>query len=165
MSFAISVWRVAGGVIVEADRRIKSCSPNLGGTGWTVGLGRGGNIAASYATGPGMGSISTRNALNSGVSALASPTKGVSELGPKPFLVLPVKPQCSGMPTTCTVLPSQVSGWIRLVTTTLALIEPRFDQTRTQLPVLMLFSCASASPISTKNSGWSDALICPCLVQ
>ena len=35
----------------------------------------------------------------------------------------------------CTVLPSQISGLIRLVTTALALTEPRFDQTRTQPPL------------------------------
>ena len=39
----------------------------------------------AYATGPGAGSMLTRNALNSGVSELASPTTGVSEFGPKPF--------------------------------------------------------------------------------
>ena len=43
-----------------------------------------------------------------------------------------MKPQCSGMPTMWTVLPSQISGLMRLVTTALALTEPRFDQTATQ---------------------------------
>src|SRR5439155_18715394 len=78
-----------------------------------------------YATGPGMGSISTKNALYSGVSILASPTKGVSEFGPKPFLAAPVKPQCSGMPTMCTGLPSQLMGKMRLVTTAFAFTDPR----------------------------------------
>src|SRR5208282_2556059 len=63
-----------------------------------------------YATGPAMGSILTRKALYSGVSMSASPTKGASEFGPKPFFAAPVKPQCSGMPTTCTALPSHCSG-------------------------------------------------------
>src|ERR1700733_134003 len=112
-----------------------------------------------------MGSISTRNALYSGVSKFASPTKGVSELGRNPLLATPVNPQCRGMPTMCTVLPSHINGWMRLVTTALALTEPRLDQTRTQAPDLMLFSFANCSEISTKNSGCSEALTALCLVQ
>jgi len=50
-----------------------------------------------------------------------------------------MKPQCSGMPTTWTVLPSQIIGLIRLVTYTLAFTEPRFDQTRTQPALAMPF--------------------------
>src|SRR5205809_5822968 len=92
-----------------------------------------------HATGPDMGSISTRNALYSGVSMLASPTKGVSEFGPNPFRAAPVNPQCSGMPTMCTGLPSQLIGKMRLVTTAFAFTDPRFDQTRTQLPDLIPF--------------------------
>ena len=65
-------------------------------------------VLLSMPPAPVMGSMSTRNALYSGVSMLASPTKGVSELGPKPFCAAPVKPQWSGMPTMCTVLPSHV---------------------------------------------------------
>ena len=43
-------------------------------------------LVLPHATGPlRCGSISTRNALNSGVSLLASPTYGVSEFGPKPL--------------------------------------------------------------------------------
>ena len=41
--------------------------------------------------------------------------------GRSPSWPAPMKPQCSGMPTMCTVLPSQISGLIRLVTTALAL--------------------------------------------
>ena len=50
--------------------------PGVAAAGWTVGLGTGANIdyILPYATGPAMGSISTRNALYSGVSMLASPT-------------------------------------------------------------------------------------------
>src|SRR5262245_4265399 len=107
----------------------------------------------------------TRNALYSGVSILASPIKGVSEFGPQPLRVSPIKPQCSGMPTTCTILPSHINGLIRLVTTALAFTEPRLDQTRTQCPEIMFFSFASCSEISTKNSGWVTALGCTCLVQ
>ena len=65
----------------------------------------------------------------------------------------------------CTGLPSQISGWMRLVTTALALTDPRFDHTRTQPPDLIFFSSASCSEISTKNSGCSDALTWTCLVQ
>ena len=103
--------------------------------------------------------------MNSGVSMLASPTKGVSEFAPKPFFAAPMKPQWIGMPTMWTVLPSQVSGLIRLVTTALALTEPRFDQTRTQPPLAMPFSFASSSEISTKNSGCRIAFTWMCLVQ
>src|SRR5437868_11181681 len=120
---------------------------------------------SSYATGPETGSMLTRNALYSGVSMLASPTKGVSEFGPNPFLAAPVKPQCRGMPTTWTALPSQISGAIRLVTTAFAFTDPRLDQTRTHPPGLMFFSAANCSEISTKNSGCNDALIWACLVQ
>ncbi len=49
-----------------------------------------------YATGGLSGSMSTRNALYSGVSIFASPTTDVSEFGPKPFFVSPMKPQCKG---------------------------------------------------------------------
>src|SRR5262245_28633356 len=89
--FATSTSRPGGGVSVTvAERRMTS---------------NGLNVAIScppYATGPELGSMLTRNALNSGVSMLASPTKGVSELVPAPFLASPVKPQCNGTPTTCT---------------------------------------------------------------
>src|SRR5262249_247033 len=51
-----------------------------------------------YATGPEMGSISTRNALYSGVCALASPTGGVNELMGEAFLASPMKPKLSGQP-------------------------------------------------------------------
>src|SRR5215813_9292139 len=51
-----------------------------------------------YATGPEMGSISTRNALYSGVCALASPTGGVNELIGEAFLASPMKPKLSGQP-------------------------------------------------------------------
>src|SRR4051812_28011587 len=39
MSFATSVWRVAGGVIVEAERRMRSFSPNICLISVTGGLG------------------------------------------------------------------------------------------------------------------------------
>src|SRR5215468_10625412 len=55
MSFATSVCRCAGGVMVEAERRMRSFSPNFGGTGWTDGFGSGGNIAASLCHRPGNG--------------------------------------------------------------------------------------------------------------
>src|SRR5690606_7907009 len=166
MSFATSVWRSAGGVTFDADRLMRSLSPKRGCCGVTSGLGTGGNISnPSYATGALERSILTRNALNSGVSMFASPTKGVSELGPKPLRAAPMKPQWSGMPTTCTVLPSQMSGLMRLVTTALALTEPRFDHTRTQSPLAMPFSFASSSEISTKNSGCRTAFTWTCLVQ
>ena len=58
----------------------------------------------------------TRNALNSGVSAFASPTNGVSTLAPKPMRAWPVKPQWIGMPMVCIGLPSTIIGFSRLVT-------------------------------------------------
>src|SRR5208337_3621125 len=80
-------WRSGGGTL-EADRLTRSAFDSLGGPGSTETLGSGGNIDASpQATGAAMDSMLTRNALNSGVSILASPTKGVSEFGPKPFFV------------------------------------------------------------------------------
>src|ERR671923_707736 len=128
MSLATSVWRSAGGVIVEADRRMRSFSDIVVLMSLVGGLGTGGNICRlPHATGPVVGSMLTRNALYSGVSMLASPTTGVSMFGPKPFFAAPVKPQCSGIPTMWTVLPSQVSGLIRLVTIAFATTEPRFD--------------------------------------
>src|SRR5690606_20482722 len=78
-----------------------------------------------YATGPRTGSISTRNALISGVCALASPTGGVSELIGAAFLVSPINPKFSGSPTECTTFPLIVSGLSRLVTTAFPLTEPR----------------------------------------
>src|SRR5215475_7878432 len=47
MSFATSVCRCAGGVTEEAERRMRSLSPNFGWTGCVVGLGSGGNMARS----------------------------------------------------------------------------------------------------------------------
>src|ERR1019366_10640804 len=44
MSFATSVWRRAGGVTLDADRRIKSCVPNRCAWGPVEGFGIGGNI-------------------------------------------------------------------------------------------------------------------------
>ena len=103
MSFATSVCRSAGGSIREAERRIRSASPNFGGIGSVVGFGIGGNMSRPpYATGSAIGAMSTRNALNSGVSALASATGGVSELIGEAFLVRPMKPKCSGRPTVWT---------------------------------------------------------------
>src|SRR5262245_42669113 len=100
IGLATSVCRCAGGVMVEAERRIKSPSPNLGPPGWVVGFGSGGNMVSTlpYATGPEMGSISTRNALYSGVCALASPTGGVNELMGEAFFASPMKPKLSGQP-------------------------------------------------------------------
>ncbi len=101
ISLATSVCRCAGGVIEEAERRSRSLSPNFGGTGLRGGIGdwRKHVLYLPYATGPTMGSISTRNALNSGVCALASPTGGVSVLIGEAFLASPMKPKLSGMPT------------------------------------------------------------------
>src|SRR5262245_44625132 len=44
ISLATSVCRCAGGVIEEAERRIRSLSPNFGGTAWVVGFGIAGNM-------------------------------------------------------------------------------------------------------------------------
>ena len=76
-----------------------------------------------------------------------------------------MKPQWSGIPTTWTGFPSQISGRMRFVTTAFALTDPRFDQTRTQPPSAMPFSFASSSEISTKNSGWRTAFTQTCFVQ
>src|SRR5262249_58843022 len=104
---------------------------------WVVGFGIGGNMARSpYATGPVLGSISTRNALYSGVCAFASPTGGVSVLIGVAFLASPMKPKLSGIPMECTVLPATCSGLSRLVTTALPLTEPPWDQPFTQPPPL-----------------------------
>ena len=58
----------------------------------------------------------TRKALNSGQLVLASPTKGVRLLAMAP-VVIPLNPQCTGMPTVQHVWPFTVSGLIRFVTT------------------------------------------------
>src|SRR4051794_6126549 len=47
ISFAISVCRSAGGVTVEAERRIRSFSPNFGELGAIAGFGIGGNMVLS----------------------------------------------------------------------------------------------------------------------
>ena len=80
-------------------------------------------------------------------------TDGVSVLARNPFRVAPSKPQWHGIPMVFTVRPSIVSACIRLVTTALALINPRFDITFTVSPATMPFSFANASPISTNCSG------------
>ena len=100
MSLATSVCRWAGGAMVDAERRIRSASPNFGETGSVVGIAESLETCRPlpYATGPTMGSISTRNALNSGVCEFASPTGGVSEFIGEAFLVSPIKPKCSGRP-------------------------------------------------------------------
>ncbi|MDT4881751.1 hypothetical protein FQZ97_1176350 [compost metagenome] len=77
----------------------------------------------------------------------------------------PENPQWMGMPTWCTVLPSTVSGKMRLVTTATALMKPRLEETLTRSPATMPSSLASASPISTNCSGWVIALSRQCLVQ
>src|SRR5690606_24860309 len=64
----------------------------------------------------------TRKDLDSGVYELPSPTGGVRVLARKPGFASPTKPQCSGMPTWCTVLPSTVRALMRLVTTATALM-------------------------------------------
>src|SRR5580692_1867664 len=91
----------------------------------------------------------TRNALNSGVCELASPTEGVSVLARNPGLARPMKPQWIGTPTVCTTLPSTFSGRMRLVTIATALMKPRFELTLTISPVKIPTSFARASPIST----------------
>src|SRR5271166_1879895 len=68
------------------------------------------------ASGPLAFSTLTRNALNSGVCVLASPTDGVSVLAPYPFRAWPVKPQWIGTPITWVGVPSTISGRMRLVT-------------------------------------------------
>src|SRR5262249_10203190 len=64
------------------------CGDGLGGGIWKWRK----HVRPPYATGPAMGSISTRNALYSGVCALASPTGGVSVLIGVAFLASPMKP-------------------------------------------------------------------------
>ena len=103
--------------------------------------------------------------MNSGVSVFASPMNGVRLFGPQPFLAAPMKPQCSGMPTTWTGLRSQISGCRRRVTTALAQTCPRLPKTRTRLPLVMPRSSANWTLISTKNSGCNAAFTRLCLVQ
>jgi hypothetical protein len=109
--------------------------------------------------------MSTRNALYSGVWMLASPTLGVRVLARCPFLATPTKPQWMGMPTVSTSLPATLRVGMRLVTTALALIWPRLDLTVTLSPFLMPFLAASASEISTNDSGCITAAAWVCLVQ
>src|SRR3989442_16028614 len=113
----------------------------------------------------------TRKALNSGVYALASPTKGVSALASQfaPLLgsasaETPTKPQWIGMPTWKTFWPSIVVGASRFVTSASTSILPRFERTRTRSPLLMLFWLASSSGISTKGEGCSPARSGTCCV-
>src|SRR6185369_11830691 len=103
MSFDTGVSCFTGGEIFDADRLTRSSSPNAT---FTFVVGAGGRTYSKlaivpslpYATGPEMGSISTRNALYSGVCALASPTGGVNELIGEAFLASPMKPKFKGMP-------------------------------------------------------------------
>src|SRR2546422_389664 len=88
----------------------------------------------------------TRNALNSGVRALASPTNGVSALASqyRPWLgslsaAMPTYPQWMGIPIWNTFWPATVIEPRRLVTTARTSSLPRFDETRTLSPVLMPF--------------------------
>ena len=64
-----SCRRTDGGVIVVAEMRMKSCDCKL-------------DMSVPYATGAATFSTLTRNALNSGVCVLASPTEGVSVFAP-----------------------------------------------------------------------------------
>src|SRR5207249_11566152 len=80
----------------------------------------------------------TRNALNSGVRAFASPTNGVSALASQ-YLPLPgslsadrpTYPQWIGMPIWYTFWPATVSAPRRLVTSAATSSLPRLDETRT----------------------------------
>src|SRR5262245_61045720 len=94
----------------------------------------------------------TRNALYSGVDEFGSSAVGVRVLASGPADP-PANPQWIGKPICHIVRPSTLSAGIRLVTIALPLIEPRAELILTQSPFLILFSCASPSGISTKNSG------------
>ena len=125
---------------------MRSASPNFGGTGSMVGFGIGGNMARPpYATGPAMGSMSTRNALNSGVCALASRHRRRQRVDRRRLLGQADEAEVQRHADRCTVLPSICSGVSRLVTIALPLTSPRFDQTRTICPGWMPFSAASSS--------------------
>src|SRR5215470_3756294 len=86
MSFATSVWRCAGGVMVEAERRMRSCSPNFGGTGWTDGFGSGGNIAASLYHRPGNGLDIDQERLEFRRFGVGIAHIGRERIGPEPLL-------------------------------------------------------------------------------
>src|SRR5215813_3359218 len=94
----------------------------------------------------------TRKALYSGVDELGSSAVGVNVLASGPA-DLPANPQWIGKPICQTVCPFTLSVGIRLVTIALPSIEPRAELILTRSPLLILFSCASPSGISTKNSG------------
>src|SRR5215469_7225392 len=107
-------------------------------------------------------SMLTRNALNSGVRELPSPTNGVSALASQfaPLVgsrsaAMPTKPQWIGMPMWYTFLPLISSGPRRLVTTASTSSLPRLELTRTRSPVLIPFSLATSSGTSTNGFGWS----------
>ena len=66
-------------------------------------------------------------------------------------------PQCQGMPTWWTVLPSMVNARMRRVTRALARTAPRGEEIFTKSRFRMPFSWASSGLISTNSSGWSSA--------
>ncbi len=72
-------------------------------------------IAFSAIRRPPSGGRRTRNALNSGIIVLASPTCGVSTLALSPF-ARPSQPQCHGTPTWWMIRPVTQNGSKRSVT-------------------------------------------------
>src|SRR5205814_2579339 len=100
-------------------------------------------------------SMFTRNALNSGVRAFASPTNGVSAFASQFFessgyrsAETPMKPQWIGIPMWKTlVFPASVSGPRRFVTIAATSSLPRSLDTRTRSPLLIPFCAASSSGI------------------
>src|SRR5205085_2320006 len=154
-------WREIVGVrfqvasLLDGDQSLIKAQ-DLGGMRKAVGQLRG----ALLAKGPWIGGLAdgrfqhlhqtfsrfTRNDLNSGVYAFASPTNGVSKLAiqltPLPGSLsadTPTKPQWMGIPTWKTFLPSIVLGPRRFVTRASTSIFPRFERTRTRSPLLMPF--------------------------
>ena len=104
--------------------------------------------------------------MNSGVSMLASPTNGVSEFGPKPFLAAPDEAPVErdaddvhGLAVADQRLDALGHDGLGLHR---AALRPHPHPAALDL---MPFSFASSSEISTKNSGCSIAFTRTCLVQ
>src|SRR5262245_24351607 len=95
-----------------------------------------------------------RNALNSGIIVLASPTCGVRRLPLSPC-ERPTQPQCHGTPTWWTIRPCTQNGSKRCVTRAYASNRPRALSTTTRSQLAIPFSRAGSTPISTKASGMS----------
>src|SRR5215470_14104467 len=161
ISLATSVCRLAGGVMVEAERRIRSCSPNLAGVAWVVGFGIGGNMARPpLCHRPSAGLDIDQECLVLRRLRVRVAYGRRQRVDRRCLLGLADEAEVERHSDGVHGIAGHLQRLEPLGDDGVALNRPALDETFTLSPRLIPFSFASFSEISTKNSGCTTAFMC-----